>query len=119
MVDGWPCAVTTGRPAADRFPTRAASGDRCECKEQPMKNSFLFAALLAACLCLVMPGHSQAQSQTIRCESENQLRKHCPVDTRGGVRLARQMGRSTCTQGTNWDFDSAGVWVRSEERRVG
>ncbi len=76
-----------------------------------MKTHLILAALVAACLFFVMPGQSLAQSKTIRCESENQMRKHCPVDTRGGVRLARLMGRSTCTQGTNWDFDSAGVWV--------
>ena len=50
-------------------------------------------------------------SQTIRCESNNNARNYCPVDTRGGVRLSRQISGSACTQGSTWGYDNRGVWV--------
>jgi DUF3011 family protein len=54
---------------------------------------------------------STTSSQTIRCESNNNARNYCPVDTRGGVRLARQVSGSACTQGSTWGYDTRGVWV--------
>jgi hypothetical protein len=50
----------------------------------------------------------------LRCESvqsNNYGRKYCPADTRGGVRFIRQIGGSACNQGSNWGYDTHGVWV--------
>jgi len=55
-------------------------------------------------------GTSQS-SQSIRCESESDNRKYCPVDTRGGVRLSRQLSSAACTQGSTWGYDNSGIWV--------
>jgi outer membrane lipoprotein SlyB len=57
---------------------------------------------------------SNGVSPTITCESSqsgNYGRKYCAADTRNGVRLVRQIGNATCTQGSSWGYDSNGVWV--------
>ncbi len=33
------------------------------------------------------------------------------MDTRGGVRLTRQISGSACIQGQTWGYDNGGVWV--------
>ena len=50
--------------------------------------------------------------ETIICESENGHRHWCSVDTRGGVRITRQLSRATCTFNRTWGYDSRGIWVR-------
>ena len=50
---------------------------------------------------------------TIRCESDHGRRRHCDMDTRGGVFLSRRMSNTPCLQGRNWDVDQRGVWVSS------
>ncbi len=55
--------------------------------------------------------NAPSTSQTIRCESNNNARNYCPVDTRGGVRLSRQLSGSVCTQDSTWGYDNRGVWV--------
>jgi hypothetical protein len=49
--------------------------------------------------------------QTITCSSNDGKRNYCNVDTRGGVRLSRQISGSPCTQGQTWGWDNRGVWV--------
>ena len=52
--------------------------------------------------------------QRFRCESlqsDNYGRKYCPADTRGGIRLTRNLGNSDCSQGASWGNDDRGVWV--------
>src|SRR5574338_678725 len=55
-------------------------------------------------------GGTSQTSQSIRCESDDD-RKYCPVDTRGGVRLSRQLSSAACTPGSTWGYDNGGVWV--------
>jgi hypothetical protein len=55
--------------------------------------------------------NSSELAQRIRCDSVSYGRKYCPANTRGGVRLIRQVGESACTQGSSWDYDNGGVWV--------
>jgi hypothetical protein len=55
------------------------------------------------------PGNSQPQ--TLTCSSDDGKRNYCNVDTRGGVRLTRQISGSPCTQGQTWGWDNRGVWV--------
>jgi hypothetical protein len=50
-------------------------------------------------------------SNTIVCSSNNGRRTHCDADTQGGVRLIRQIGGSSCQEGSTWGSDSSGVWV--------
>lgn len=46
-----------------------------------------------------------------RCESVDGAPRHCPADTRGGVRIARQLSRSACIEGSTWGYDDRGIWV--------
>ncbi len=52
-----------------------------------------------------------ASSQTVRCESNNNARNYCAADTRGGVRLLRQISGSPCSQGSTWGYDASQIWV--------
>ena len=48
---------------------------------------------------------------TLLCESDNNGRKHCRVDTRYGVALTRQFSDNPCTRDRSWGVDENGVWV--------
>ena len=54
-------------------------------------------------------GHSQ--NQTITCSSNNGRRNVCNVNTRGGVRISRQISGTPCVQGRTWGWDNNSVWV--------
>ncbi|MCF7220223.1 DUF3011 domain-containing protein [Marilutibacter chinensis] len=47
----------------------------------------------------------------VRCESEDKRTRHCPANTRGGVRLVRQLSSTACIEGRNWGYDRNSVWV--------
>lgn len=55
-------------------------------------------------------GEALAQ-QTIRCESQNGRYQSCNVDTRGGVRLSRQLSSQGCWQNDTWGYDRNRIWV--------
>lgn len=57
--------------------------------------------------------HAPAASadQTVRCESQNDQWRSCNVDTRGGVRLSRQLSSQGCWQGDTWGYDRNRIWV--------
>ena len=48
---------------------------------------------------------------TFKCSSDFGTRQYCAVDTRGRVRLSRQISESSCRLGYSWGYDSNGVWV--------
>ncbi len=52
-----------------------------------------------------------AGAHVFRCESRDNRSQHCPADTRGGVRLVRQLSDSPCIEGRSWGYDRGGVWV--------
>ena len=52
-----------------------------------------------------------AFGRSVVCESQNNTKTRCPVDTSYGVQLARQISQSGCVRGTDWGFDENGVWV--------
>ena len=56
-------------------------------------------------------GGSQAFVGTMKCSSDLGTRQDCPVDTRGGVKLVRQISESSCRLGYSWGYDREGVWV--------
>ena len=56
-------------------------------------------------------GWSSGRPEIITCSSENRRRQFCPADTRGGVRLARQISDAACRQGSSWGYDNTGIWV--------
>jgi hypothetical protein len=50
---------------------------------------------------------------TVRCESIDGAPRHCPADTRGGVRVVRQRSRAPCIEGRSWSYDRDGIRVES------
>jgi len=56
-------------------------------------------------------GTSSASADTIRCESTGGNYKTCSVDTRGGVRLTRQLSSHGCWQNDTWGYDRNRIWV--------
>jgi hypothetical protein len=48
---------------------------------------------------------------SVRCESKDGRPQHCPIETRGGVRLLRQLSRTPCVEERNWGHDRRGIWV--------
>ena len=47
----------------------------------------------------------------VRCESRDRRTNYCNVDTRGGVRLVRQLSERNCVRGSNWGANERGIWV--------
>jgi hypothetical protein len=48
---------------------------------------------------------------TLKCSSDLGTRQYCEADTRGRVRIARQVSESACRLGYSWGYDVHGVWV--------
>jgi len=64
----------------------------------------------------IAPGPSRRlrddrQGVLVVCESRSSDQTYCPVRIRGGVQLNRQLSRTECVQGYNWDYDRRGIWV--------
>lgn len=61
---------------------------------------------------LLSAGYSDEQNPPIvACSSDDGGRHFCEADTRRGVRLARQISGSACTQDLSWGYDDRGIWV--------
>ena len=56
-------------------------------------------------------GFWQGEPATIYCASDDMRRHGCPVDTRGGVELARQKSEARCIYDRTWGYDDRGIWV--------
>ncbi|WP_448381560.1 DUF3011 domain-containing protein [Gloeomargarita sp.] len=48
---------------------------------------------------------------TLTCRSLNYKYQLCQVDTRGGVRLARQLSNTRCIEHRTWGVQEQGIWV--------
>jgi hypothetical protein len=55
---------------------------------------------------------------TFKLESSNGRRRTKRIDTRGGVRLLRQLSDRRCVYGRNWGYDRDEVWVDDGCRAV-
>jgi len=55
--------------------------------------------------------YTPAYVGTLKCSSDFGTRQYCAVDTRGGVRVSRQISESSCRLGYSWGYDRNGVWV--------
>lgn len=75
-----------------------------------MNRIALFCALTVAAVGASYAPPSQA-AQTVRCESPNGRYQTCAVDTRGGVRLTRQLSSQGCWQNDTWGYDRNRIWV--------
>jgi len=52
------------------------------------------------------------RNETIVCESDFHNTHRCSVDTRGGVRLTRQISRTDCVYRRTWGYNENEIWVR-------
>ena len=57
------------------------------------------------------PAFQPYGGQVITCSSNDGRRNYCNADTRGGVRLSRQISGSACVQGQTWGYDRGTIWV--------
>jgi hypothetical protein len=92
----------------------AGSSRKLRPNHEPGETSMLVRCLamtvLVAVGALALPGEAQAQ-YVVRCESVDFRENYCSVDTRGGVRIVRQVSESDCYEGETWGFDRRGIWV--------
>jgi len=51
-------------------------------------------------------------ASTVTCESVDQKQHECDMDTRGTVVVSRQLSRTRCVQGQNWDVNRHSIWVK-------
>jgi hypothetical protein len=56
-------------------------------------------------------GYNPGYVGTLNCSSNDGNRQNCQTDTRGGVRITRQISESACRIGYSWGYDRDGVWV--------
>lgn len=57
------------------------------------------------------PGYGPGPGIRLTCSSNDGRRNFCNADTRGGVRMVRQISGSPCVQGRTWGFNRNAVWV--------
>jgi DUF3011 family protein len=48
---------------------------------------------------------------SLKCSSDLGTRQDCPADTRGGVKIVKQISQSSCRLGYSWGYDRDSVWV--------
>ncbi len=56
-------------------------------------------------------GERRRRGVLVTCESENNTRHRCSVDTDAGVRISRQLSRNACIEGRTWGYNRRGIWV--------
>lgn len=54
---------------------------------------------------------SAYNQEIVRCNSDDERRHYCNIDTRGGVRVVRQISGTPCREGETWGYDNQGLWV--------
>lgn len=57
-------------------------------------------------------------AKTVKVESEGSRRELKHIDTRGGVRLIRQLSDRPCTYGRTWGYDRDHIWVQNGCRAI-
>ena len=61
---------------------------------------------------------SGASPNQVTCESVGNRQVECPMNTRGAVRMVRQLSKSACTEGVSWGLFKHSVWVKDGCRGV-
>jgi hypothetical protein len=59
-----------------------------------------------------------ASADQIECASDKGRRQECSMDTRGEVRLVRQLSKAACVEGQSYGISKHGVWVQNGCRAV-
>lgn len=68
--------------------------------------------LFAALASLSLLG-ADALAATVTCQSRNNQREECTLRGRGEVVLVRQLSKTTCEKGRNWDETRNGLYVNA------
>ncbi len=76
----------------------------------------LFVSIAVLAMASLFPLNGSAAEQdalptAVRCESRDLRWVHCPLDSRRGVDLVRQISDTPCIRDTDWGVDERGVWV--------
>jgi hypothetical protein len=61
---------------------------------------------------------SSALASEVTCESKDRKRVECEMNTRGEVRMVRQLSKAACTDGVSWGLNKHSVWVSDGCRAV-
>ena len=56
-------------------------------------------------------GNNYYRGGTVLCESPRDRHNRCPIDTRYGVVIVRQLSDTRCREGHNWGAERGEVWV--------
>lgn len=56
-------------------------------------------------------GADDVPATKISCESSDMQRQRCDIAVKAGVDLFRQVSKTRCVRGRNWDWDAGGIWV--------
>jgi len=67
-------------------------------------------------ICLFAP--LSALADQVTCESQHNRQAECDMDTRGEVRMVRQLSKSDCIEGETWGVNRSSVWVTEGCRAV-
>ena len=59
-----------------------------------------------------------AVADQVTCESRDNKRVECEMDTRGEVRISQQLSNTRCVEGQNWGLNKHSVWVSGGCRAV-
>jgi hypothetical protein len=74
-------------------------------------------ALRVASVMLAL-GPAVVLADEVTCESKDNRQVECDLDTRGDVRLVRQLSKAPCTQGQSWGLFKHSIWVKDGCRGV-
>jgi Protein of unknown function (DUF3011). len=77
-----------------------------------MKPTPLFLACLSLAAVAVFAAPA-LHAETVTCESRDGRYQSCPVDTRGGVTLSRQLSSQGCWENDTWGYDRNRIWVNN------
>jgi hypothetical protein len=77
-----------------------------------MRNALIAVAVLG------LTCAAQAHAQRVTCESRNQQRTECDMNTQGEVRVVQQLSKAACTEGVTWGLSKHAVWVEGGCRAV-
>lgn len=71
--------------------------------------------LIGVCGLLCWPALASDEQlpQITLCEARDTGRMNCPLDTRHGVQMVRQLSEKHCIRGSDWDIADGGIWVAS------
>ena len=77
-----------------------------------MKPTPLFLACLSLASMAVFAAPA-LRAETVTCESRSGNYQSCPMDTRGGVTLSRQLSSQGCWENDTWGYDRNRIWVNN------